>query len=212
MRIDVWADVACPFCYLGTAQLERALASFPRRDQVEVRYHSFQLDPDAPVEAAGSGMEMLARKFGRSVEETRRMTRGTEERAAAEGLHIDHEAIQPVNTFDAHRLVHLATEHGAGHAVLMRLYQAYFSRGENVADHDTLAAIGAEAGMDEARVREMLATDEHAENVRADVRQAAERGIQGVPFFVFDRVHGLSGAQGAETLSAVFAQLWEKTA
>lgn len=212
MRIDVWADVACPFCYLGTAQLERALSSFPRRDEVEVRYHSFQLDPDAPAEATGSGMEMLARKFGRSVEETRQMTRGTEERAAAEGLHIDHDEIQPVNTFDAHRLVHLAAENHVDHAVLMRLYQAYFSRGENVADHDTLVRVGAEAGLDGARVREMLATDEHAENVRADVRQAGELGIQGVPFFVFDRVHGLSGAQGTATLSAVFEQLWEQPA
>ena len=208
MKIDVWADVSCPFCYLGTTQLRQALAQLPVAAQVQVRHHSFQLDPNAPRSTSETGLDALARKFGRPVDDVRAMTQNTEQSAAAEGLIINHDAIVPVNTFDAHRLVHFATGYGLQTAMLERLYLAYFTNGEDVADLSTLKAAAAEVGLDADKVHEMLVSDAFIEVVQYDVQQAAELGVTGVPFFVFDRSYGLSGAQGTDTIRAAIEQVW----
>jgi predicted DsbA family dithiol-disulfide isomerase len=201
--------VVCPWCYIGKRRLENALAAFPHR--VDLVYRSYQLDPAAPVQPTETVAESLGRKYGGGPEAGRQMVDRVEAVAAEEGLLFRlHEALR-VNTFDAHRLLHLALESG-GTAVQGRLKEAllsaYFVENENVADHDTLARIATRTGLDEVRVKEVLTGDEFAGAVEADIRQAAAFGASGVPFFVIDRKYGVSGAQPVEVFRQVLDRAW----
>ncbi|MEV5843430.1 DsbA family oxidoreductase [Streptomyces sp. NPDC051985] len=204
LRIDVWSDVVCPWCYIGKRRLETALGRFEHADEVEVRWHSFQLDPAHPRGDRRPVLDALARKTGAPPAQVRAMIRQVTELAAAEGLRYDLERAVAVNTVDAHRLSHLAEAHGLGAEMHERLLRAHLGEGEAVDDPDTLVRLGAEVGVPEDEIRRTLAGDAYEAAVAADVREARRYGATGVPFFVLDRTYGLSGAQPADTfLSAL---------
>jgi len=209
MQIEIWSDVVCPWCYIGKRRLERALADFPHA--VEVAYRSFQLDPSAPEVPVETVAESLGRKYGGGPEAGRQMVDRVEAVAAEEGLLFRHHQSLRVNTVDAHRLLHLALQTGGPELqgrLKEALLSAYFVETENVADHDTLARIATGVGLDADRVAEVLAGDEFADAVEADIRQAAAFGATGVPFFVIDRKYGVSGAQPSEVFTQVLERAW----
>jgi len=209
MRIEVWSDVVCPWCYIGKRRLESALAEFPH--EVEVVWRSFQLDPGAPVVPTESVAESLGRKYGGGPEAGVRMIDNVEAVAAEEGLIYRLHSAQRANTVDAHRVLHLALEQGGPAlqgAVKEALLAAYFTDARNVADHAELRDIAVGAGVDPERVDAVLASTEYRDEVYADIEQAQAFGAGGVPFFVIDRKYGVSGAQPAETLRQVLDQAW----
>jgi len=214
MRIEVWSDVVCPWCYIGKRRLERALEGFEHADAVEVVYRSFELDPAAPKQATEPVVEVLARKYGGGVENALAMMARVTEVAAAEGLEYHLDRTLRGNTVDAHRLLHLARdEHGPHVQVTLKeaLLAAYFTRVEDVADTAVLGTIATDAGLDPARVDQVLAGDEFADAVREDVAQARALGATGVPFFVVDRRYGVAGAQPVEVLQEVLEKAWADT-
>jgi predicted DsbA family dithiol-disulfide isomerase len=204
--IEVWSDVACPWCYVGKRRLEAALAAFEQRDEVTVLWRSFELDPGAPRERKVDNATHLAEKYGRSRDEALAMQRRMADIAADDGIEMRHDIARGGNTFDAHRLLHLAADRGVQDAVKERFLRAYHSEGEPIGDPATLERLAVEAGLDAAEVHEVLAGDLYAAEVREDERTAAELGIHGVPFFVVDRAYGASGAQPADTLVELFRQ------
>jgi predicted DsbA family dithiol-disulfide isomerase len=209
MRVDIWSDVVCPWCYIGKRHFERALESFDFRDQVEVVWHSFELDP-SPREGGGDLVSELASKYGSSREQARTMIDRTSERAAQAGLSYDlHHAI-PANTFDAHRLIHLAAAHGLQDAAEERLFRAHMCERADIADHATLVRLGVEFGLDEAEAAAALAGGAYGEEVRADERLAREIGVTGVPFFVIEGRYGISGAQPAEFILSGLLRAWSE--
>lgn len=206
MQVEIWSDVMCPWCAVGKARFERALEAFPHRDEVEVRWRSFELDPAAPAEKDGDYVSLLAAKYGTSPQEAQRMVDTMTATAAGEGLDFHFERVRPGNTFDAHRLLHLAADRGLQHELKDRLLTAYLTEGEAVGRAEVLQRLAAEVGLDEVEVKEVLFGDAYAEAVRADERQAMAYGIRGVPFFVLDGRYGISGAQPADVLADALAQ------
>ena len=210
MRIEVWSDVVCPWCYIGKRRLETALAEFPH--DVEVVWRSFQLDPGAPAVPTETVAESLGRKYGGGPEAGARMIDNVEAVAAEEGLVYRLHQAQRANTVDAHRLLHLALENGgpALQGVLKEgLLAAYFTDARNVADHDVLREVAVGAGLDASRVSSVLAGDDYREAVYTDIAQAQAYGAGGVPFFVIEQKYGVSGAQPAETLRQVLDRAWQ---
>jgi len=214
LTIDIWSDIACPWCYVGKRRFEAALARFAHRDAVQVTWHSFELDPHAPrVHADGvSYAARLARKYGTTVAEAASMIANMTRVGAAEGLDLQFERVRTGNTFDAHRVLQLAKRHGheVQHAVKERLLRAYMSEGEALGDPAVLARLGAEAGLDPDEVSRTLSSDALVDEVRADERQAAELGIRGVPFFVIGWRYGVSGAQPPDVLLGALEQAWSE--
>jgi predicted DsbA family dithiol-disulfide isomerase len=208
MLVEIWSDIACPWCYVGKRRFEAALARFERRDDVEVVWRSFELDPAAPRERPVDGATHLAEKYGTTRERALEMHRHMTEVAAGEGLEFRFDRARGGNTFDAHRLLHLAAEHGLQDAMKERLMRAYLSEGEPIGDPAALERLAVEAGLPPEAVAEVLATDRFAAEVRADERTAAELGIHAVPFFVVDRALGASGAQPPEVLGELLVQGW----
>jgi predicted DsbA family dithiol-disulfide isomerase len=201
--IDVWSDVVCPWCYIGKRHLETALAEYAQRDDavdVAVRWHSYELDPQAPKTREGTYVDALATKFGRPAGEVETMLGDMTARAAGVGLDYHFDIAKHANTFDAHRLLHLAAVHGVQDALKESLFRAVFTEGRTVSDPATLRELAVEVGLDGDLVDKTLAGDGYADEVRADIEQAADYGISGVPFFVFDRRLAVSGAQPAEVL------------
>lgn len=209
MDIEVWSDVVCPWCYIGTTRLHRALERFPGRDGVTVTYRSFELDPGRPATTDESLETMLSTKYGVSADQARAMNQRVTDVAAGEGLEYRLDIARPGNSFDAHRLSHLADSLGMGAAMTDRLHAAYFTEGAAISDPDTLVRLADEVGVDPDRARATLAGDEFGDAVRADERLAAELGIRGVPFFVFDRRFGVSGAQEVSVLLSALEQASE---
>jgi predicted DsbA family dithiol-disulfide isomerase len=208
MKVEIWSDVVCPWCAIGKHRFEKALAGFAHRDDVEVSWHSFELDPDAPHEQEGDLADHLAAKYGVTRERADAMHRQMTETAAGDGWDFHFERARRGNTFDAHRLLHLAAERGVQDAVKERLFRAYLEEGEAIAEHATLVRLGAEAGLDADEARAVLASDRYAAEVRADERQAQAYGITGVPFFVVDRKYGVAGAQPPDALLQVLETAW----
>lgn len=208
MRIEIWADVVCPWCYIGKRRLEKAIAGFEHGDQVEVVYRSFELDPFAPEVGTESTVTVLGRKLGADEAGTREMMARADEVAAAEGLTFAHADALHARTLTAHRLIHLAAAAGRQHAMVEELLAAYFTRGETLGDPAVLRAAAAAAGLDSGRVEEVLASDEYRDEVMADVAQARAYGSTGVPFLVLDGRFGISGAQPAEVFEQALAQAW----
>ncbi|MDT0202851.1 DsbA family oxidoreductase [Nocardioides sp. AE5] len=214
MRIDVWSDVVCPWCYIGKRRLEKALAGFVHADQVEVTWHSYQLDPGAPVVPSEKTVESLAKKYGGGIERAQQMMDQVEAVAAEEGLLYRLSETLRVNTVDAHRLLHLALEAGGRDqqsALKEALLSAYFVEVRNVADHDVLTEIATGVGLDAERVREVLAGSTYAEQVQDDIARAQAFGASGVPFFVIDEKYGVSGAQPVEVFTRVLEQAWQES-
>ncbi|MCW2813103.1 MAG: DSBA-like thioredoxin domain protein, partial [Nocardioides sp.] len=194
MRIEIWSDVVCPWCYIGKRRLEEALAGFEHRDQVEVVWRSFQLDPSAPAQPTENVAEALGRKYGGGPDNARTMMAQVQQVAAEVGLdYTRHADALHLSTVDAHRLLHAAGERRGD--LKEALLHAYFVEARNVADHDVLVEVAASVGLDPDTARSVLSSDAHADDVAADVAQAAAYGATGVPFFVVDATYGVSGAQ-----------------
>lgn len=204
LAIDVWSDIACPWCYVGKRRLEAALAEFPDRDDVLLTWHSFELDPSAPRVSPSEPAyaARLARKYGTSVAQAEAMIARMTATAAADGLDLHFEKIRPGNTFDAHRLLHLAKDHGRQDALEERLFAAYLCEGRAIGDPAVLARLAADVGLDPADVERTLASEAYAADVRADEDTAHRLGVRGVPFFVFGERHAVSGAQPVPALLA----------
>jgi predicted DsbA family dithiol-disulfide isomerase len=207
--VEIWSDIACPWCYVGKRRFEAALAAFEQRDEVEVVWRSFELDPDAPPERVGDRAARIAEKYGMTVEHARSMEQRMIETAAAEGLDFRFDLARSGSTFDAHRVVHLAQEHGLQDTMKERLLRAYFTDGELVSDHATLVRLAAEVGLSEDETRAALAGDRYAAQVRDDERTAGQLGLRSVPTFVIDRAIGVSGAQAPPELLELLRQGWE---
>ena len=198
MKVEIWSDVVCPWCYIGKRRFETALARFDHAADVEVEWRSFQLNPAQPIGAREPLDASLARKLGGTVEQARAMNDRVTKLAAAEGLDYHFETYRVVNTFDAHRVMHLAKAHGLGTEAHERLLRAQLVEGEILEDHDTLVRLAAEVGLEVDETRRVLASDAYAADVEADIALAQAFGAGGVPFFVIDRRYGVSGAQPAE--------------
>ncbi len=209
----MWSDVVCPWCYIGKRRLEKALESFPHAAEVEVVWHSYQLDPGAPTEGAERSSDMLARKYGGGPDAIRQMQDRVEAAAAEEGLLYRLGETLHVNTLDAHRLLHLALEVGGSElqgALKEALLAAYFLEARNVADHAVLTDIATASGLPADRVTAVLTGTEHVDDVHADIAQAQAFGSTGVPFFVIDEKYGVSGAQPAELFGQALAKAWDE--
>jgi predicted DsbA family dithiol-disulfide isomerase len=209
MTVEIWSDVVCPWCYIGKRRFENALAQFEHRDEVEVRYRSFELDPSAPAQAEGAPAERLASKYGISVEQAEASNAQLTAMAAAEGLEYHLDRTRGGNTFDAHRLLQLAVGRGVQPEVKERLMRGYFTESEPLGDRETLVKLAAAAGLDADEARATLESDAYADAVREDETLANRIGIQGVPFFVLGRRFGVSGAQPAELLLEALERSWE---
>jgi predicted DsbA family dithiol-disulfide isomerase len=208
--VEIWSDIACPWCAIGKRRFERALEGFEHRDAVRIVWRSFELDPDAPRERTGDRAERLAAKYGITAEEARSAEQRLVEAAAGEGLAFRFDIARSGSTRDAHRLVHLAARHDRADAMKERLLLAHFTEGRLVSDHDTLVELATETGLAAEEVREMLAGDEHLDDVLADERAAAELGISGVPTFIIDRTVGVSGAQDPALLLELLRRGWQQ--
>jgi predicted DsbA family dithiol-disulfide isomerase len=208
VHVEIWSDIACPWCYVGKRRFEAALAAFEHGDQVQVTWRSFELDPAAPPERDGDSATHLAEKYGTSREDAERMHQQMAELAAGEGLDFRFDIARGGNMFDAHRVVHLAAEHGRQDALKERLFRGYLSEGQVMADPEVLVRLALEVGLPEDEVRDVLATDRYAAEVRQDERTAASLGINAVPFFVVDRAIGASGAQPADVLRELLERAW----
>jgi len=197
MKVEIWSDVVCPWCYIGKRRFEAALAQFEQAGGVDVVWRSFELDPNAPVRR-GSTAEHLGRKYGWTPEQVAASHARLEGLAAAEGLEYHLDSTQGGNTFDAHRLLQLAKERGLGDKTKERLMHAYFTEGVPIGERDAVARLGGELGLEDAA--EVLASDAYAAAVRADEHEARLFGIAAVPFFVVDRYYGIEGAQAPEVI------------
>lgn len=209
MKIEIWSDIACPFCYIGSRHLELALERLPFRDEVEIHWRSFQLDPQAEVEQESDTIAMLASKYGMSREQAAANQAQVAERAAEVGLEMSPEGGVPTNTLDAHRLLHLADTHDLQNALKQRLFRAHFTERVNVGHRDVLRALALEVGLPAADVDRVLDSQEFALEVAGDQQQAGNFGVRGVPFFVLDRKYGLSGAQPVEVFEQALTESWE---
>jgi predicted DsbA family dithiol-disulfide isomerase len=209
LTVEIWSDVVCPWCYVGKRRLESALEAFEHRDDVEVTWRSFELDPFAARERELPAAEALAAKYGMSVEQARASQAQLTELATADGLEYHLDRTRGGNSFDAHRMIHLAAAHDLQDAAKERLMRAYFTETEPIGDRDTLVRVIAEIGVDPGEARAVLDGDAYADAVRAEEQLAYRIGIQGVPFFVLDRRYGVSGAQPAEALLEALRTAWE---
>ncbi|NEB01370.1 DsbA family oxidoreductase [Streptomyces sp. SID13726] len=211
MRVEIWSDIACPWCYVGKARFEKALEAFPHRDGVEVVHRSFELDPGRAKDDVQPVLAMLSKKYGMSEAQAQAGEENLGAQAAAEGLDYRTRDRDHGNTFDLHRLLHLAKEHGRQDELVQLFYRANFAEEQSLFTEgdERLVALAVEAGLDADEVRRVLADPTaYADDVRADEREAAELGANGVPFFVLDRKYGVSGAQPAEVFTQALTHAW----
>lgn len=211
MKIEIWSDVACPWCYIGKRRFETALAAFPHRDSVEVQWRSYQLDPTLPEHYDGTELEYLSSRKGIAMAQLAQMVEHVAGQAKGEGLDFRFDDIVVANSFTAHRLIHLAAAHGQQDAAKERLLSDHFEHGKDIGNADYLTSVGLDLGIDADEVAELFSTDKYADDVRQDFSEGRALGITGVPFFVIDRKFGLSGAQPAETFTAALEQAWQES-
>jgi predicted DsbA family dithiol-disulfide isomerase len=210
MEVEIWADVVCPWCYLGKRHFEQALDSFDHADKVQVVYRSFELDPTATRGVTTPTVEVLAEKYGMTPDRARQAQRQMEERATADGLTFRMDGLRSGNTKDAHRLLHLAKASDRQSELMERLQRAYFTEQDSIFEHDALTRLAAEAGLDPDEVADVLASDRYSDHVETDEAMARSIGATGVPLFVIDRRYGISGAQPAETITGVLERAWSE--
>jgi predicted DsbA family dithiol-disulfide isomerase len=210
MKVDIWSDIRCPFCYIGKRKFEKALSQFPQKDKVEVEWHSFELDPGMKTQTGVNLYDYLAQRKNISRESSVQLHRQVTETAKQVGLTYNFDTTVIANSFDAHRLIQLAKLNGLGDAAEERLFKAYFTEGKDISDHLTLIVLGDEIGLSGKAVKQMLDSDELADEVRYDERQARELGINGVPFFVFNDRYGVSGAQQPEVFLQTLEKAWQE--
>jgi len=208
MKIEVWSDIMCPFCYIGKKHLETALKQFHDADTINVEWKSYQLDPYIPRHPSDKNTyQYLAENKGMSYEDAKRMTADVAQAGAQTGVTLDFERAVVANSFDAHRLIHLAQTKGLADPVKEGLFLAHFTDGKDINNREVLLAVGTAAGLTEAEVAAVLDSDKYGDEVKRDIREAREIGVRGVPFFVFNRKYAISGAQPPDT----FLQTLEKS-
>ncbi len=210
IKVDIWSDIACPWCSIGKRRFEAALADFPQRDRVDVVWHSFELDPSAPLVNPKNARDNLAAKYSETSAGAQKMIDHMTSMAASEGLDFHFDTLKLTNTFQAHQVIHLAAEHGLQDATKEHLLKAYLSEGEHLGDVDTLVRLAEDVGLDGGVVRAALERQTYAQAVRADEAQAQAYGIGGVPFFVLNDKYGVSGAQSPEVFLNALGQVWQE--
>ncbi len=211
MKVEIWSDFVCPFCYIGKRRFEEALASLPFRSDVEIVYRSFELDPRMEKGVAHNVMEALAKKYGMSLEQARQSNASLAAQAKQVGLTYNYDEWKFTNTFDAHRLAHYAGAHGKANEMTERLMYAYFTEAKHLGELETLADLAAEVGLDREAALAALAGDAYADAVHDDESEGSALGIRGVPFFVIDRKYGISGAQPTATFVSALQQAWDES-
>jgi predicted DsbA family dithiol-disulfide isomerase len=210
IEVEIWSDFACPFCYIGKRHFELALERFEKRDQVRVTYRGFELDPNAEKSRKENIHQVLAQKYGQTLEWAKKANERVVKMGQECGLDFQMDRIIPSNSFDAHRLNHLAHEKGLQANYQDSLFKAYFCEGRDIAKSDELMKSAERAGLSPAEVQKVLDSQKFASAVREDEEQAQKYGISGVPFFLFNKEYGLSGAQPIETFLQVFRELSER--
>lgn len=212
LHIDIWSDIACPWCYVGKRRLEQALERFPHKAEVDVVWRAFELDPSAPRvrDRSQSYAERLAANYGTQPEQAQGMIDRMVGTAAGDGLEFRFDRIRPGNTFDAHRLLHLAHERGTQDALKERMLRAYMTEGQAIGERDVLVALAREAGLDDQEVRDVLDGERYASEVRRDEALARGLGITGVPFFVLAGRLAVSGAQPADVMLGALDKAWSE--
>jgi predicted DsbA family dithiol-disulfide isomerase len=208
MRIDIWSDYACPFCYIGKRRLEHALSQFPDRDKVEVVFRSFQLDPNARTDETRDIHDILAAKYGMTRDKAKATNAQLAEQAQGVGLEFNFDTVQSTNTFDGHRLSHYAATKGKAPQMTERLLRAYFTDSLNLGDRKVLAELAAEVGLDQVETAAVLESNAYADQVNADIDAARLLNITGVPFFVFNNKYAVSGAQPGPVFTEVLDTVW----
>jgi protein disulfide-isomerase len=206
-KIEIWSDILCPFCYIGKRKLEKALETFEGKEFLEIDWRSYQLDPDAKSQPNTDVYDYLAKRKGQTRDWSVKMHEQVANTAKQEGLEYNFEKSIIANSYDAHRLIHLAKKYKLGDQAEETIFKAYFTEGKDIANKTTLIAIGKEIGLKEEEINEVLNSDKYGAEVRADIEEAQNIGVRGVPFFVMDRAYAVSGAQPVE----VFTETLEKT-
>jgi predicted DsbA family dithiol-disulfide isomerase len=210
MKVDIWSDVRCPFCYIGKRKFETALEKFEHKDKIEVEWHSFELDPTMETKPEVNAIDYLAQIKGQSRQWAEEMNQRVTDTAAEVGLTFNMEQAVVANSFNAHRLIQLAKSNGLGDEIEERLFIDYFTEGKNIDDQEVLIAAGIAVGLERLAIEMMLTSDSFTDEVRLDQKIAQQIGIQGVPFFVFDQKLAVSGAQPAETFLGALEQAYNK--
>ena len=210
MKIEIWSDIACPWCFIGKRRFETALEGFEHKDQIDVEWRSYQLDPTLPEHYDGTETEYLSRMKGMPQDQVKQMFGHVTAQAAGEGLNYDFDSVVVANSFTAHRFLHLAKEHVVMDGAKEALLSGHFEQGKDIGDAEYLVGIGVELGIPETEIRETLAGDRFAAEVRADIAEARALGVNGVPFFVLDRKYGISGAQPADAFAQAIRQAWNE--
>lgn len=208
MKVEIWSDVMCPFCYIGKRKFESALTQFPGKENVQIIWKSFQLSPDMKTDLNISIHQFLAKHKGFTVQEAEEVNQHVTELAKQVGLTFKFDKTVVANSFNAHRFAHFAKHHGKQNEAEERLFYSYFTEGKNIDDYSTLIKLGEEIGLDVATLKQALENNTYADDVKADIREGQQIGVRGVPFFVFDRKYAVSGAQNIP----VFLETLEKTA
>lgn len=210
MKVEIWSDYVCPFCYIGERRFEAALQQFSHKDEVEVIFKSFELAPDLPRDGNPNVYDMLAAKYGMSRQQAVDNTNHIAEQAKAVGLNFDFERSIQTNTFDAHRLAHYAASQGKDKEMAERLWKAHFTDGLHIGQHEILADLAAEVGLDREEVLRVLESGEYVDEVRANEQEARELGVRGVPYFVINRKYAVSGAQPSEVFLGALQKAWDE--
>jgi predicted DsbA family dithiol-disulfide isomerase len=211
MNVEIWSDVMCPFCYIGKRKFEKALEQFPHKDDIKIIWKSFQLDPSTVTDPSLNTIENLRLKKGWSKEQAAETIAHVADIAKQVGLNFNFDKAVVANSFDAHRLSHLAKKYNLQNELEEKLFFAYFSEGKNTADYETLLKIALEIGMDEAEVSEVLKGNTFANEVHQDIEQAQQIGVRGVPFFVLNQKYGISGAQESDTFLQALHKAYDET-
>ncbi len=210
MKIEIWSDFSCPFCYIGKKRFEKALSEFKHKDEVEVVFKAYQLNPLAEKTTDKNAYETFAKSHQISIEETKKRFDNTVQSAKSVGLEFRYDIVQMTNTFDAHRLAKWANLLGLEQRLTDRLMKAYFTDGYNLADMETLVKLAVEVGLDENSARKVLHENQFTQDVRSEINEAKRIGVQGVPFFVVNRKYGISGAQQEAYFLAALNQIWDE--
>jgi len=214
MNIEVWSDIACPFCYIGKAHLEKALSTFKYASKIEVTYKSYQLDPTYNYQHGDTTFSVLTKKKGMSLEQVKQMAAHIEQMAKKVGITMNIEKTIPANTYNAHRLTHLANKENKSKEVMEALFKAHFTNGKNIEDITVLTEVGVQAGISKALIENLLSSDEFAYDVKQDIMESQNMGVSGVPFFLFNKKYAVSGAQPVDVFENALGKSfeeWEKT-
>lgn len=210
MKVEIWSDFVCPFCYIGKRRFEQAMQQLPNREDIEVIFRSFELDPQAEREMKIDVHDLLAAKYGMTREQAKAANENVANQAKAVGLTYHFDTVIPTNSFDAHRLTHFAAKYGKMNEMAERLFKAYFTDSKHIGNRETLSELAAEVGLDKEEAAAVLVGNEYSDAVRADEDEGHRLGIRGVPFFVINRKYAVSGAQPSEVFLEVLQKAWKE--